>query len=278
MADLQVPDRRLHDGDRRQWAETRSLVNIELRPVLRADGSTVGLATLDSLLDAVTMNIENGEWPNRSHSDSWIAPRLHYALRISRAHASEKSMWEWLGSTRWQEYVYWRWADTTGTVASDRWFGGINKQALARLWWGAELLRDGPDYKPVATAFKFQDFPNSLLHRPVLRCRSFALGIMEALFDGGVQRSSRDVNALARILNLTTAGRPPEAATNFASDDRDAVAAWISNDAAPGDWDSETLEGPRAMDTSTSSRAGGRELAEHGLTLAALPQQTAQEG
>ena len=48
-----------------------------------------------------------------------------------------------------------------GCHPDERWNGGINKQTFARLWWGAELFRNGDDYGPVKHFFERQDFPNS---------------------------------------------------------------------------------------------------------------------
>ena len=274
MTNLRRPTRRLHEGDRQQWAETRAVINVEFEDVTRLNDSQIDLTSLDSLLATVTARIANDEWADRARSDSWIAPRLHSALRISRVLASDRSIWEWLASTSWQDYVRWRWADASGSVADNRWFGPINKQALARLWWGGELLRDGSDYTPVVQAFEFQDFPNSFLHRPLVRCRSFGLGILEALFDGDVQRSAADVNSLASKLNLSTAGTPPEAMTDFQVDDRPAFDEWASRDGVVTESWEVLPSGPAAEDVTERSRHGGRSLAEHGLDLAGLDRQS----
>ena len=167
-----------------------------------------------------------------------------------------------------QPYVAWRCAGADG-VAGDRWWGPIHKQPFARLWWGAELFRDGADYSPVERAFRRQDLINSYLHRPLVRCRSFALGILEVLSDEhGEALPARTVNDLARVLNLCTVGAPPELHVGFQSDDLDALATWAVGDApVPADWNDLPL-GPEAYDTTDAPRAGGQQLAQHGLNLA----------
>jgi hypothetical protein len=106
-------------------------------------------------------------------SDAWVAPRLHAALRISRRTASDRGIWRWLAMVHAPGYVRWRWGKNGKTPVLNRFDGEDKKQTFARLWWTAELCRNGPDYSPVVDAFKFQDFVNSCVcatdlghHRP----------------------------------------------------------------------------------------------------------------
>lgn len=154
----------------------------------------------------------------------------------------------------------------------NRWYGPVNKQAFARLWWGGELFRKGADYSVVEQAFKNQDLINSLLHRPVVRCRSLALGIVKALWeraDDPKGPESDAINDLARVLNLSTAGSPPEAWVGFQTDDILSALRWAQDDASPRDtsW-ANPLPGPEAEDVHDGSIALGRRLAERGIELA----------
>ena len=240
---------------------------LEERLVTRQDGSTVSLSALSALMVEFESRRASGDWDGPA-SDAWLAPRIHDSLRLTRAHASDRGIWHWVALRVGADYVSWRWAGGDG-VTDDRWWGAINKQAFARLWWGAELFRDGSDYGPVERAFRRQDLINSYLHRPLVRCRSFALGIVDVLTDDeGGALSAKSVNDLARVLNLCTAGRPPELYVNFQADDEDAVARWTASDApVPVDWN-RLPGGPMALDTTHESREGGRSLAGHGKVLA----------
>lgn len=253
-------------------------------PVLRDDGSAIDLSALTNLLAEFAARRDT-QWPNpsdRPKSDQWLAPRVHAALRLTRAQGADKGLWHWLAATAANDYVTWRWG-SSGSVQSDRWYGPIHKQALARLWWGAEMFRDGANYESAERAFIYQDLINSFLHRPLVRSRSFALGLLDAVTKKGEgtedeqaeSYSSRQVNDLARVLNLCTTGRSPEAATDFRSDDQKASRLWASEDApVPNEWD--TLpSGPPAEDTTAESRTGGRALADHGMELAGLKQDKA---
>lgn len=234
----------------------------------RADGPAPLMKALDALMMAAHNRQLDGEWSDRATSDRWLSPRIHYALRLFRGEAAERGVWQWV-AMRYRWYVEWRWSDREGAVASDRWWGPIHKQAFARLWWGAEIFRDGADYRSVERAFVFQDLPNSYLHRPVVRCRSLALAIVEQFSDAN-SPSAKQVNSLARVLNLATVGSPPEVETGYQNDDLDAYNAWVTADfMPPAIWD-DLLAGPPAADTTADSKAGGDRVVHRGWTYAGL--------
>lgn len=235
-------------------------------PLERAGEPGPTLDALDSLMTAMQDLQQGGEWPDRATSDRWLSPRIHYALRLFRGESAERGVWQWI-ALRYPWYVEWRWSDRDGAVAADRWWGPIHKQAFARLWWGAEIFRDGADYRPVERAFVFQDLPNSYLHRPVVRCRSLALAIVDR-FGEAKAPSAQQVNGLARVLNLATVGSPPEVETGYQNDDLDAYNAWVIEDQPiPTEWDRLPV-GPQALDTTADSRAGGDSVVDRGWTYA----------
>lgn len=237
-------------------------------PVDRPGGTTPELDTLDSLMRWAHNLQLDGEWPDRSTSDRWFAPRVHFSLRLFRGEAAERGIWQWV-ALRYPWYVEWRWGDREGNIANDRWWGPIHKQSFARLWWGAEVFRDGSSYQPVERAFVFQDLPNSYLHRPVVRCRSLALAIVDR-FDKANSPTALQVNGLARVLNLATVGSPPEVETGYQNDDLDAYNAWVTSPVAPYSvWD-HLPSGPTAADTTSESRAGGERVVQRGWTYSRL--------
>jgi hypothetical protein len=262
--------RKLDVLDRARVFETASSPADSEEPIRRADGRPVSLEALASLGQA--FNERRQDWSKAPESDRWLAPRFHSALRITRAQAADKALWHWLAVVEWSDYVRWRWGQD-GDVAENRWYGPVNKQALARLWWGGEIFRNGGDYAPVEVAFRNQDLVNSLLHRPVVRCRSLALGMVHALQDKDIAGlSSGKINDLARVMNLSTAGSPPEAQVGFQYDDTQAALRWARTDLeAPADW-SEPLAGPAGTDVTDDSMKLAIGVATHAIELAKVQQ------
>jgi hypothetical protein len=145
----------------------------------------------------------------------------------------------------------------------------VNKQAFARLWWGAETFRDGSDYRSAMQAFVFQDFPNSYLHRPIVRCRSLALAILDRIA-ASESASADEVNDLARVLNLATVGTPPEVETHYQTDDYTAYDEWCSSTPSiPKSWESLPA-GPQAVDTTVGSLQGAARIVSRGWQYASL--------
>lgn len=248
---------------------------------VRRRGDAVEIDVFDELIVDFVRRRVDGAWDSdRAASDRWLAPRLHYALRLTRREASDRLTWGWLAN-RYHEVVSWRWADVAGEVATDRLVGPIHKQAFARLWWGAELFRDGADYRTVERAFQLQDLPNSYLHRPLVRCRSLALGLVEVLVPAsgnGSAGSAADVNELARVLNLVTAGSPPEIETGFQQDDREGYLAWVGKSAPrPTNWQALPM-GPDVVDTTVDSVAAGAGIARRARDLARARTSTEESG
>jgi len=85
--------------------------------------------------------------------DAWLAPRLHYVFRVSRRTASDRRIWTWLAMTVGRRYVIRRWAED-GKVTLMRYDGELLRNALSRLWWGAELVRSGQGYEYVTMVFR----------------------------------------------------------------------------------------------------------------------------
>ena len=42
-------------------------------------------------------------------SDSWLSPRVHATLRLSRREAADSSIWDYLAVVAMPHYVRWRW-------------------------------------------------------------------------------------------------------------------------------------------------------------------------
>jgi len=143
-------------------------------------------------------------------ADAWLAPRLHETLRLTRREAAERRLWTYMALGVAPDYVVWRHlpepkADgSRARVARDRFVGPHHKQTFARLWWAAELFRNGPDYQPAIVACGNQDMLNSALRLDIVDHRPTALALVR-LMENGTVRTGREVNALTPAVNAAAA-------------------------------------------------------------------------
>jgi hypothetical protein len=143
-------------------------------------------------------------------ADAWLAPRLHATLRLSRREAADRRLWNHLALGAAPDYVVWRHMPESGKdgaapkVAATRFRGAPYTQAFARLWWAAELFRNGSDYGPVATVCAHQDMLNTALRLDVIDHRPTAQALVH-MIDRGTVSTGREINALARAVNASAA-------------------------------------------------------------------------
>ncbi|MEU7020309.1 DUF6339 family protein [Streptomyces sp. NPDC046203] len=182
----------------------------------------------DLVDDAMTMF--RSERPTAA--DAWLAPRLHETLRLTRREAAEKGFWTYLALGVAPDYVVWRHlpdpkADgSPRAVARDRFIGPHYKQAFARLWWTAELFRDGLDYRPVVVACGNQDMLNSAVRLDVIDHRPTAQALVR-LLERGTVRTGREVNALMPAINAAAATLMYDVVAPDVDRDGEAVREWI---------------------------------------------------
>lgn len=162
-------------------------------------GRDVDLAALDAVMRQA---MAKGSEGNREESDAWLAPRVHAALRLRRAEAADRRLWSWLAIEKYPEYVRWRFPGRDGVTALKRFVGGDRDNAIARLWWGAELTRNGGDYTPTVGAFARQDIPNTWFSLDAFHNKAAALAALRML----PTMPGRPINRLSTAFNhyLTT--------------------------------------------------------------------------
>ncbi len=183
-------------------------------------------------------------------ADAWLAPRLHATLRLTRREAAEKRFWTYMALGVAPDYVVWRHlseprADgSRGGVARDRFVGAHYKQTFARLWWAAELFRDGPDYRPAVVACGNQDMLNSALRLDIVDHRPTALALV-GLMEKGSVRTGREVNALTRAVNAAAATLMYDVIAPDTEPDGEPLRDWIAGAASALPVPRNTLpEGP----------------------------------
>ncbi len=171
---------------------------------------------------------------SRTAADAWLAPVLHATLRLTRREAADSRLWNHLALRVAPDYVFWRHPgrasdrEPVAMVNRSRFSGPFHSQTFARLWWAAELFRDGYDYRPAVIACKNQDVLNTVLRLEVILHRPTAQAMLR-LLDGGPVRTGRDVNALAQAVNSAGTTLAFEGIAPDAAPDVDAYRAWIED-------------------------------------------------
>ncbi|MGV9341556.1 DUF6339 family protein [Streptomyces sp. NPDC003688] len=143
---------------------------------------------------------------DRRAADGWLAPRLHATVRMTRAEAAAPGLWNHMAMLVAPDYVVWR-HKREEMAQSSRFCGPHYTQCFSRLWWAAELFRDGSDYRPVRVACAAQDILNTTLRLDVIDHRPTAqalLRVFDRLITAGTPYVGDHVNALSSAVN--TAG------------------------------------------------------------------------
>lgn len=229
MTELMTLGESVHTDRGRPWLNGNEAACGAARPVLR-DGRPVDIsAFVDAVRRFGSTPTENG---TRAASDAVLAPRVHATLRLTRREAGDPGLWAWLAACAVPEYVRWRWASraagTDDPVPPARWYGPVNKQAIARLWWGMELFRNGPEYP--THLFEIQDVPNSILHRRFVRYRPIAVALDGAIANRVMAEGKEGERQLRRwfsAINLYGGSRDLAALTRFHRDDIAAIRRWV---------------------------------------------------
>lgn len=162
-----------------------------------------------------------------TQADSWLAPRLHAILRLKRAEAADPALWNYLALGVAPDFVVWRHLSESKETVNPRYFKGpYHKQAFARLWWSAELFRNGPDYEPVVVACGNQDMLNTVLRLDIIDHRPTAQALVR-LLKQEVVRTGRDATAVGKAVNTAAATLMYDVMAPDTDRDVGAVQRWI---------------------------------------------------
>ncbi|WP_406402123.1 DUF6339 family protein [Streptomyces sp. NBC_00879] len=170
---------------------------------LTGESARLNVEPLRDLIDDV-MHLYRDD--ARTKADAWLAPRLHAALRLTRWEAADARIWNFIALSVAPDYVAWRHMPVKGKdglppmVAPARFSGTHYTQAFSRLWWAAELFRDGAKYDPVQVACGNQDVLNTVLRLDIIDHRPTAQALIR-LVEKGTATTGREVNALAAVAN-----------------------------------------------------------------------------
>lgn len=140
---------------------------------------------------------------DRTKADAWLAPRLHATLRLTRREAADRRLWNHLALAVAPDYVVWRHLGKE-RINAERFRGAPDRQCFSRLWWAAELFRNGSDYESVEIACGNQDLIHTVLRMDLIDHRPTAQALVRLLRNGLVT-TGREVNALCTAINTAEA-------------------------------------------------------------------------
>ena len=161
----------------------------------RGRGTAVDEATLARTL-AAEMARHDADKPEKS--DTAMALAVHRSLPLSRRDAADKSLWWGLHASAGWNYLRWRW-ENNGCITKERAFVGMERSALGRLWWIAELCRgqdkdavtsDAEWTRRIHAVVDMQDRMNNLYGRPLVLARRGLTGpLLEVAGASGLDES-----------------------------------------------------------------------------------------
>ncbi|MFD8009949.1 DUF6339 family protein [Streptomyces sp. NPDC059762] len=164
---------------------------------------------------------------NRTQADAWLAPRLHAALRLTRREAADRRLWTHLALAVAPDYVAWRhFSRTTSKIGPERFRGAPDRQCFSRLWWAAEMFRDGADYAPVVAACGNQDLIHSALRRELIDHRPTAQALVQVM-QRGVAVTGREIEGLMTAISAAGATLVYDALAPDVPREPSAVRDWI---------------------------------------------------
>jgi hypothetical protein len=181
----------------------------DLKPYLEPMEEEFDAEALKALFEAA-MALER----TKTETDAWLSPRFHYLFRLSRRTAGDRGVWAWLAMTICRPYVMWRFA-SDGQMKAWRYYGDLLRNAVSRLWWGAEMVRNGPSYEDVPRVFGRVRTAEFALELSYSRYRPAAiaftrvaegLGNREKLSDEEMKDLSKSINAYLSLTALEAIG------------------------------------------------------------------------
>jgi len=181
--------------------------------------------------------------PRSLEGDAWLAPRLHNLLRLERRQASNQGFWRWMALEVMPDYVRHRWAQKKkgfdNYVDAYSYLGTgyfLRRNAVSRLWWGAEIMRNGADYTEVEPALKNSGIDQYALDLRFGNLRPAAIAFSRVARGAEVGRPLKfdEIKALSKRVNLLLSGTSLESLAPAGQDEvDDPYEQWVEDDVDP---------------------------------------------
>jgi hypothetical protein len=177
----------------------------------------VDLGKLSEILaQAIAKLPDNSQNKMFAEADTHASTALHEYListGFGRQLAGDEGLWAWL-NLNVPDWGLARWKGSAGREGGfEPWFGNSSSNALGRLFWASELMRNGVDYGPVRGAFLQQNVVNEI-EREIYRSRHWAVALatLAADFDGmGNHATDKEWNIVSKVANHLAFLNRPEA-------------------------------------------------------------------
>jgi hypothetical protein len=163
--------------------------------------------SLDALAEAVEQLLTSTP-RHDARLDQLAAPMIHRALPLSRREAAQPGVWRYLAIVCHPELVRHRWeALSWSTTRSRYWSPGTrhDSNAFSRLWWIAEITRDGDCYALTQEVLSRQHLAISLFVRKFSSYRPAVAAfvrVMRAASQDDTERVARELNGRLSTLVL----------------------------------------------------------------------------
>ena len=177
----------------------------------------VDLGKISEILSqAIAKLPDNSQNKMFAEADTHASTALHEYLisaGFGRQLAGDEGLWTWL-NLNVPDWGLARWKGSSGREGGfEPWFGNSSSNALGRLFWASELMRNGADYGPVRGAFLQQNVVNEI-EREIYRSRHWAVALatLAADFDGmGSHATDKEWNIVSKVANHLAFLNRPEA-------------------------------------------------------------------
>lgn len=133
----------------------------------------------DEVVDFGDVTIDGSEYGcGDATIDAELASEVRKHLGFTREQASHDGVWRYLAVVEFPDFVRYRWpypdekSNRTFRSARDKFLRparDLYGNALVRLWWMAELTRDGDDYSLTRAALGHQELANDVFDRGYAR-------------------------------------------------------------------------------------------------------------
>ncbi len=170
---------------------------------------TVDSTELDAALDRLIATTTRHD----PAIDRVAAPAIHRALPLPRREAALPGIWRFIAVALRPDFVRHRWeARSWATMRTRFWSPGTrpDSNAFFRLWWIAELTRQGDSYELTERVFARQPLVTQLFVRAFSQHREAVAAFTDEMGDAAsdeIERVAKELNGVLGTLVLESLGR-----------------------------------------------------------------------